>query len=116
MVLDSCVGQFMGDTHKIKERPLFSKLVNTWAALDGVVLLLAGTGLRLRKAMKLLASATHKSESDLQEFVVVDFGLYNTIEDLAEYLRQFFPTDSIPAGTLSNIMGTFFSFLTQCNE
>lgn len=96
----------MGATNKVKKRPLFSKLVNDWTGKD-IVLLLAGTGLRLRKVMKLLTLSTHKLESDLNEFVIVDFGLYENVDDISAYLQQFFPIPNIPERVLSNTLGTF---------
>lgn len=78
--------------------------MNTWA-LSEVVLVLAGTGLRLQKSLELVASAAGKPESDFKPFLVVDFGLYQAGIEIAGYLKQFFPVDSINNKVLNGLVG-----------
>lgn len=103
LLFERCVGKFTGITH-FEQRSVFSKLVPIWTASTQTLLVLAGTGLRLRKSLKFAASGMLKPEAELEKYTIVDFGLFDTVEEMQEYLLCYFPSSP-------NMIREIFSYL-----
>ncbi len=110
LLFDKCVNKFVGLTH-FEKRSVFSKLVATWTESTQLLLVLAGTGLRLRKSLKFSASGILKPEADLEKYTIVDFGLFNTLSEMQVYLMQYFPLSNEQAVEIySYLKGNEFFF------
>jgi hypothetical protein len=71
------------------------------------VLVLAGTGLKLRDSLKLVASAILKPEADMSAYLVVDFDMYDDSERMAAYMNIFFliPSNDVMSKIFERITG-----------
>lgn len=90
LLFEKCVGKFTGPVH-FELRSVFSKLVATWTESTQTLLVLAGTGLRLRKSLNFAASGILKPEADLEKYTIVDFGLFDTLDEMRDYILLYFP-------------------------
>jgi hypothetical protein len=89
LLLKVCEDKFAAIQSQGSTRSLFSKLVNQWTNTTETVLLIAGTGLRLREANKYVASATYKNIAQ-KEYLIVDFGGYYQLKHFGSYLEVYF--------------------------
>lgn len=75
--------------HNSSSRSLFSALIRRWMSYRGLILLVSGTGLGLREAIKYCASVVAKSEAYIEKsHLITCFGFYTNPSHVATYFES----------------------------
>jgi hypothetical protein len=104
ILLEILSGQFDGPTHLTKDHSILTPFLQACAQFTALSTFVSGTGLALRQSVTVITSAYGKPDADMSKRLIVNFGGYNDILSMRDYILQFINVDD-------EIMRSLFGFL-----